>query len=386
MGELQIYDNHSTLSVSNSFNALVADIYDSTTRTNGFEPFLKKLCEYTNSASANMSTVNIADGCFIGGWLHGFKQEDIAFYIENNLIDQDPLAQRVMHNVPGSFVVTRDTIDWEVLKQREIYYKWMAPQDMIDAAGSMIGSEGNILTTLFVQRNSQQGLFSHSELELLNSLIPHLQRSVSLYMRLQEKDLRHQPLTAALDAMAIPTILLDARGMVSYANRSAREFMEGRGWLRIDNNVLTINNARLRNRFLKLLVNNTSYASTGKIDDKSIVHFEADGERVAFLMQPVDASRGGDAHGGALLFIHQQKQYIDKTRIPIVAELFHLSPAEAQVALLLSQGMSVAAIAEYTGRKENTVRMQLKSAFAKNGINTQSQLVSLILTSPAFLR
>ena len=71
MGEIQIYPDQSALSVTDSFNALVADIYDSTTRTNGFEPFLKKLCEYTNSASANMSTVNVTDGCFIGGWLHG---------------------------------------------------------------------------------------------------------------------------------------------------------------------------------------------------------------------------------------------------------------------------------------------------------------------------
>jgi DNA-binding CsgD family transcriptional regulator len=55
------------------------------------------------------------------------------------------------------------------------------------------------------------------------------------------------------------------------------------------------------------------------------------------------------------------------------------------VALLLAQGMSVSAIAEYSGRKENTVRIQLKSAFAKTGVNTQSQLVSIILTSPVFL-
>ena len=385
MGDLQIHGNQGAVAVADSFNALVADIYDSTTRANGFEPFLKKLCEYTNSATANMSTVNVADGCFIGGWLHGFRQEDIAFYVEHNLIEQDPLAQRVMHSGPGPFVVTRQTIDWEELKGREIYHQWMAPQDMIDAAGSMIGSEGNVLTTLFVQRNSRQGEFGESQLELLNSLIPHLQRAVSLYMRLLEKNVHHQPLTAALDAMATPTILLDARGMVSFANRSAREFVEERDWIGVDDGVLTITDSGLRNKFLRLLVDNTSYAFSGKVDDKSIVHFEVDGERVAFLMQPVDASRGSDAHGGAILFIHRHRQNIDETKVPMVAELFHLSPAEGQVALLLSQGLSVVAIADYTGRKENTVRMQLKSAFAKTGVNTQGQLVSLILTSPVFL-
>lgn len=386
MGELQVNNNKNRLCVAESFNSLVADIYDSTTRANGFEPFLKKLCEYTDSASANMSTVNAVEGCFVGGWLHGFKQEDIALYVEENLIEQDPIAQKVMNSGPGRFVLFREALDWEEFKQREIYKKWVVPQDIVDSAGSMISSEGHILTTLFIQRNSRQGQFTDHQLELLNSLIPHLQRAVSLYMRLLEKNVNHQPLTAALDALATPTILLNARGMVSYANRSARDFVEGRGWIAIDDGVITINNAGLRNKFIKYLVDNTSYAFSEQVDSKSIIHVEMDGERVAFLMQPVDESREQGAHGGAMLFIHRHVQNIDESKAPIIAELFHLSPAEAQVALLLSQGMSVGAIVDFSGRTENTIRTHLKSAFAKTGVNTQSQLVSLILTSPVFLR
>ena len=102
-------------------------------------------------------------------------------------------------------------------------------------------------------------------------------------------------------------------------------------------------------------------------------------------MQPLNASVESGGHGGALLFIHQQNDNIDETKTRLIAELFHITPAEAGVGLLLSQGMTIKAIAEFTGRKEETIRSQLKSAFAKTGVNSQSQLVSLILASPVFL-
>ncbi len=65
--------------------------------------------------------------------------------------------------------------------------------------------------------------------------------------------------------------------------------------------------------------------------------------------------------------------------------MFQLTPAESQVSLLLAQGMNVDAIASFTGRKVSTIRAQLKSVYAKTGVKTQGQLISLLLASPVFL-
>lgn len=367
------------------YSELIASIYDSATHPEAFEPFLKKLCQYTESASANLSTVNVRDGCFVGGWVYGFMKEDIALYIEDNLIKQDPIAQKVMSSPPGQFITLRETIDWDLFRQREIYKKWVEPQDILDAAGCMISSEGSILTTLFIQRNSAQGLFTDEHVTILNSLLPHIQRSISLYLRLTDKNLANQTLPNVLDALATPTILLDSRGTVSHVNNSAQAFIEKRGWIGIENSVLALSVKELRNRLNSLLLTNAAYLYTEKGGGQSVVHTQVKGERIAFCIQPVDASPGSGAHGGALLFIHQQHHCIDEKKVPVIAELFHLTQAEARVALLLAQGMNIEAIADYVDRQANTVRKQLKSAFAKTGVNSQSQLVSLLLTSPIFL-
>ncbi len=58
--------------------------------------------------------------------------------------------------------------------------------------------------------------------------------------------------------------------------------------------------------------------------------------------------------------------------------LFDLTPAEARITGLLVEGQSVATIARAQAVTENTVRMHLKSVFAKTGVSRQSELVSLL--------
>jgi DNA-binding CsgD family transcriptional regulator len=55
-----------------------------------------------------------------------------------------------------------------------------------------------------------------------------------------------------------------------------------------------------------------------------------------------------------------------------------LTPTETQLALHLADGGTVASFAELRGTSPGTVRMQLKSIFAKSGVNRQSELALLV--------
>jgi DNA-binding CsgD family transcriptional regulator len=68
----------------------------------------------------------------------------------------------------------------------------------------------------------------------------------------------------------------------------------------------------------------------------------------------------------------------------ILQALFDLTPAEARLARSLANGASPDAIAGQLGVRVSTIRSQLKSLFAKLGINRQAQLVAMLasLTLP----
>jgi DNA-binding CsgD family transcriptional regulator len=68
-----------------------------------------------------------------------------------------------------------------------------------------------------------------------------------------------------------------------------------------------------------------------------------------------------------------------------VARLFGLTPTEALLATLLANGLTLTEAAEKLDVTENTVRSYAKKIFAKVGVNRQTELVRLILTSVAHL-
>jgi len=69
----------------------------------------------------------------------------------------------------------------------------------------------------------------------------------------------------------------------------------------------------------------------------------------------------------------------------LIATLFDLSPSEANLAALLTQGLTLAEAARETGLTESTVRSYSKKIFAKVGVGRQAELVRLILRSVAML-
>ena len=68
-----------------------------------------------------------------------------------------------------------------------------------------------------------------------------------------------------------------------------------------------------------------------------------------------------------------------------LGELFSLTPAEANVAILLSRGLSLAEVSQAQNISTHTARAQLKSIFAKTGVSRQAELVRMVIKSVASL-
>jgi DNA-binding CsgD family transcriptional regulator len=86
-----------------------------------------------------------------------------------------------------------------------------------------------------------------------------------------------------------------------------------------------------------------------------------------------------DIFSGAFCLLFVTSVVARKAPQPTLLEvLFDLTPAEAKVASLIANGRPVAAIAQRQGVAENTVRIHLKSIFAKTGVHRQAELVNLL--------
>jgi DNA-binding CsgD family transcriptional regulator len=68
-------------------------------------------------------------------------------------------------------------------------------------------------------------------------------------------------------------------------------------------------------------------------------------------------------------------------RPELLQQLYGLTRAEARVVTELARGKRLTEVAQTLNVSVNTVRNQLKQAFAKTSTNRQADLVSLVLTS-----
>jgi DNA-binding CsgD family transcriptional regulator len=72
--------------------------------------------------------------------------------------------------------------------------------------------------------------------------------------------------------------------------------------------------------------------------------------------------------------------------LELVKQLFDLTPAEARLALLLADGLTLDEAAEALEIRKNTIRAHLRSIFSKTGVKRQTTLVTLMLNSVAAIR
>ena len=88
------------------------------------------------------------------------------------------------------------------------------------------------------------------------------------------------------------------------------------------------------------------------------------------------------AESGSIYFSLGDKQR-DAQRLKAATVVYELSPAQGQVAALIVEGLSLAAIATRMKISPNTVRTHLDRVFEKTGVRNQSALVRILLSTAA---
>ena len=226
--------------------------------------------------------------------------------------------------------------------------------------------------------------------EVLRVLLPLLQRIVRLYMVIGDTERRRIIAEHVLETSGVGVILVDSAGSVITVNSAAHAIMAQTG-------VLGIHDGRLR-----AMRQADQQLLLGHIRQKAEqqgTHPADPGCYAAFALlrddHPLPITvmvRPGPSFGPVSAPLRRAATVILRDparRLRLAAsdleQLFDLSPAEARLAQLLADGMSMEEAALQLGVSRNTVRSQLQAAFAKTGTNRQGDLVRLLLSSTATL-
>lgn len=202
--------------------------------------------------------------------------------------------------------------------------------------------------------------------------------------RFAELQLGQNLLASSLDVLAMPTLLIDEYGRVAHMNRSAAQLLERRSVLWLDAGHLFTRDEAVT-RSINLEVSNAIRASCGIAADPCTTVLLPRGARAPLIIMIAPMQLNGNATGqGAALLFAFDPEIAPSVGVEVVRALFGLSETEAQLAVALGSGKTLDDAAHERGTSIHTIRSQLKSIFNKTGTKRQSDLVSLLLSSPAY--
>ncbi len=292
-------------------------------------------------------------------------------------------------NLPLDEIVSLDDImSDDELMASDYYRHYLQPIDLFRILGVDTLEPGGMLARLRISRRRSEPRFDAAARALLARITPHLRRAIQIYAILNRTTSERDVYAGAVDQLSVATIILDEQGRVLNNNALASALLEEADGLKVREQFLQVEGRDL-NRELQLALSSVIRAqrenATAVVRALRVPRSGARAD-LGLVVRPVPHSdRGkGQSIPCAAVFV-SDPDLKESASQQILGELFGLTPAEANLAILLARGLSLAEVSETQHISPHTARAQLKSVFAKTGASRQAELVRLVLKSVASL-
>ena len=223
-----------------------------------------------------------------------------------------------------------------------------------------------------LHRGRSQGSFEPRSVAALKADVADLGRMLALRGQLASAARREGNLTTMVDAIANPILLVTAMGRIVEANAAAEEILRKGDGLRRHKGVLAATSCAANKQ-----LEGAIFAASASQAGGAISIPKADGGQHVLSLVAV-ACEGSPRK----VLITALAERPDKTREARLRHLFGLSPSEAQIAVRLSQGVTLAELAEERAVSLGTIRSQVKAVSGKLGCSRQSNIVRIVLSLP----
>ena len=345
-----------------AFADLLQTLYGGLTRSPPWEEFLRALAAITDTTFATL-LIGRGHARIDAHVTPGADPERTEEY--RRISQADPFV-----GLPeGQVVSFRDFVSHVPARFRD----WLDVARSSEILGIDLHRPPDVAVRLRLTREDSQTQFGDAERALLERLIPHLRIALDLHARLTITQAESQLFSSAMAGLAVATLILDREGRILRRNALAAQMIEEGSIIAEQHGKLEVrtgSSAATINRIL---------ASPPPQGEEILFEVAAsDGPALHARARAVPSSAYADGAWLAL-FIADPARPAGLSEV-LLRERFHLTRAEAGLALHLAQGATLADAADALGIAYNTTRSHLRAIFAKTNTHRQVELITLLRT------
>ncbi|WER48897.1 helix-turn-helix transcriptional regulator [Cupriavidus sp. WKF15] len=264
------------------------------------------------------------------------------------------------------------------------YTKYLEPLGLRYILAANLVTPDGVECAWFVSRGHAGQDFGEAEKALLLGLLPHLKRAVDLHAALDTLQSERALYAEAVDRMLVGTIILDEHGKAIRSNDVAGRLLRERDGLYLSDDALHAHCPVESRRFRKILEDAAqAHALAAPRSEVTTLSRPAAPTPLSVLVRPIPLRYRTEyrARRPAVVVFIRDPAGTPRNPHASLRKLFHLTPTEIELALLMVDGLTLDEAAVRLGVKKNTVRAHLRGIFAKTGATRQAVLVKMLLSS-----
>ncbi len=363
---------------------LVGDIYESIGDAPALENTVQRLVAFTNGRSSQFGFID-RSGRWVRASVVGVDPSALGEYL-NYYVMNDPRS-RFSFKHPGDFYSCLQMIEDSSAFQRTEVANYLNRTDLRFMMGAYFGVGPDHFGGIGFFRARKDGPYEERDLQTARRLMPHLQRAMSLHVRMGRLESGASSMEGLVDRLGSPVLLVDQDGFLRHANAAGLEALRRSTYLMLRHG--RVEPARLTHgtEFRALLAGLPAEPSLENVPGKNSMRLSNAQGGSAILT--AYAFRGMPAltakpQAQAVLFLNYpgSESSIDAASLQI---LFGLTAAETRLATHLVRGGSLPDFCRTYGVSRETAKSQLEALFDKTGTHHQSELVALLHSSVSAL-
>jgi DNA-binding CsgD family transcriptional regulator len=363
-----------------NFSHAIAQVYDASIDVERWPDTLALLAKVFGGKAAQISVGSLTAIAFVRFW--GWTDEELARFLPRYIALTPSDPRTAMSATPFKAVHCRQFVSDKVLRASEIYKQALEPAGVEYAMGITVPIEQDMGCMLSVMRGPHHLSFTTEDCADFGRLAPHVGRAVTMHGAFQRCREELRMVKALLDSVPLGMMVVDDDEL-KVANRAARKLL-GEG------EAMRLHNGRLHGatRRADTDLRDAVHEALGGKDQPIGLTLPIDHPEplraVIRRLHPTSAGMLGAPNEAVALYVNDPRMPLE-TPVEILQRLFGLTAREASVLSILVEGKDLHGVAARLGIAVETVRSHIKHIMETTGARRQSELVRMVLSSPAWI-
>lgn len=244
-----------------------------------------------------------------------------------------------------------------------------------------------LVVPLDILRETRDTRPHRHDLRRLNRLLPHMRRSIQLFLRLDALKTRLRGLEAVADQLTCGVLLVNRKARILHANHAAEDMMNVADSVKAHRGTLMAAIASETQTLHHLIEQVTARRRPPDDMENGVALHRLPPRRPLWVtVLPIPEQPGttftrfSEPRAEALVTIHDPEKTPEPSEDSL-RRLYRLTPAEVRLARDFCNGWGLEEYAARSGISIETARWRLKQIFAKTDTHRQVQLACLLIAS-----